>query len=219
MTIRQLATNRISVAELVRVREPEVSRLPLRGSLFCANCLKLLIVLACTISCSTIALGQSHNPSHTLPIPSADHSSFRAPSHGSYGSTNRVSSHGVPEPVSTSPVHSSIGDQPQDACDCGDGANCCSDGGGAYCPPPSWAHRWFFWSYWKIKGLPSPWHSPGNMTQHIPYVAEPKNYYYFRPYNWFHIPDQQAEAAIYGTDPRNPYDNRVVFDDLYEGLE
>jgi hypothetical protein len=57
------------------------------------------------------------------------------------------------------------------------------------------------------------------MTQRVPYVAEPKNYYYFRPYNWFHIPTQQAEAARYNTDPRNPYDNRIVFDELYEGLE
>jgi len=44
-------------------------------------------------------------------------------------------------------------------------------------------------------------------------------YYYFRPYNWFHIPDQQQEAANYNGDPRNPYDNRVVFDGLYDGLE
>jgi len=43
-------------------------------------------------------------------------------------------------------------------------------------------------------------------------------YYYFRPYNWFHISEQQQEAANYEGDPRNPYDNRVVFDGLYDGL-
>lgn len=56
------------------------------------------------------------------------------------------------------------------------------------------------------------------MYPHIPYLAEPKTYYYFRPYNWFHIPRQQAEVLNYGADPRNPYANEV-FKNIYEGLE
>jgi hypothetical protein len=102
----------------------------------------------------------------------------------------------------------------------GEEAGYCGDACGAGCAPyvPLW-HRCFFWSYWKIKGLPSPWHSPTQLTPHVPYIAEPKDYYYFRPYNWFHVQEHQQEAARYGTDPRNPYDNRIVFDGLYEGLE
>jgi len=65
---------------------------------------------------------------------------------------------------------------------------------------------------------PSPCHSPGNMTQHLPYVAAPKNYYYFRPYNWFHILDQQKEVALYGGDPRHPYANDL-FEEVYQQIE
>jgi hypothetical protein len=94
--------------------------------------------------------------------------------------------------------------------------------GGAYAPGTTnytpWWHRTFVWSYWKCHGLPSPWNPPGNLTPHYPYTPYGTTYYYFRPYNWFHIPTQQAEAAHYDGDPRNPYDNRVVFDGLYDGL-
>lgn len=65
---------------------------------------------------------------------------------------------------------------------------------------------------------PSPCYSPGNMTQHFPYVAEPKNYYYFRPYNWFHILDQQKEVVLYGGDPRHPYANDL-FQEVYQEIE
>jgi hypothetical protein len=96
----------------------------------------------------------------------------------------------------------------------------CGDGSGApgttnYIP---WWHRTFVWSYWKMHDLPSPWNPPGDLTPHIPYCSNGSTYYYFRPYNWFHISAQQAEAANYNGDPRNPYDNRVVFDGLYDGL-
>lgn len=96
----------------------------------------------------------------------------------------------------------------------------CYDGG---CGPAAtnyipWWHRTFVWSYWKFHGLPSPWNPPGSMTPHYPYTPCGSTYYYFRPYNWFHIPAQQGEAANYDGDPRNPYDNRVVFDGLYDGL-
>ncbi|QDU76568.1 hypothetical protein Pan97_36200 [Bremerella volcania] len=66
--------------------------------------------------------------------------------------------------------------------------------------------------------LPSPWHAPGNMTPHIPYVAYPKTYYYFRPYNMLHIPDQQARAAAWVENPALPYSNGV-FDKVYAELE
>ena len=96
---------------------------------------------------------------------------------------------------------------------CNDGS--CASGPTNYSP---WWHRTFVWSYWKCHGLPSPWCPPGNLTLHIPYCNTGSTYYYFRPYNWFHISAQQAEVANYNGDPRNPYDNRVVFDGLYDGL-
>jgi hypothetical protein len=96
---------------------------------------------------------------------------------------------------------------------CDDGG--CAPGATNYVP---WWHRHFVWSYWKCHGLPSPWCPPGNLTLHIPCMANGSTYYYFRPYNWFHISDQQAEVANYDGDPRNPYDNRAVFDGLYDGL-
>ena len=82
---------------------------------------------------------------------------------------------------------------------------------------PRW-HRMLVSPYWTYYGLPSPWHPPGNLMLRIPYTQYGSTYYYFRPYHWFHVPAQQEEAMNYGSDPRNPYDNRVVFDGLYEGL-
>ncbi|PQO27542.1 hypothetical protein C5Y96_18610 [Blastopirellula marina] len=66
--------------------------------------------------------------------------------------------------------------------------------------------------------LPSPWHAPGNMTPHIPYVAYPKTYYYFRPYNMLHIPDQQARASAWVENAALPYSNGI-FDKVYAELE
>jgi len=55
------------------------------------------------------------------------------------------------------------------------------------------------------------------MPQHLAYIAEPKFYYYFRPYNWFHIPVQQDDVRAFGGDPRDPYDNRM-FQNVYQNL-
>lgn len=66
--------------------------------------------------------------------------------------------------------------------------------------------------------LPSPWHAPGNMVPHIPYVAYPKTYYYFRPYNMLHISDQQARAAAWVENPALPYSNGI-FEKVYAELE
>ncbi len=66
--------------------------------------------------------------------------------------------------------------------------------------------------------LPSPWHAPGNMVPHIPYEALPKTYYYFRPYQMFMIPDQQAQAASWVENPALPYSNNV-FEKVYAELE
>ena len=66
--------------------------------------------------------------------------------------------------------------------------------------------------------LPSPWHAPGNMVPHIPYDAVPKTYYYFRPYQMFMIPDQQAQAASWVENRALPYSNQV-FDKVYAELE
>jgi len=57
-----------------------------------------------------------------------------------------------------------------------------------------------------------------NMPQHHPYYTCPQSYYYFRPYNGFHIPPQQAVAASFGEDPRLPYAN-TLFRNLYNELE
>ena len=56
------------------------------------------------------------------------------------------------------------------------------------------------------------------MSQHFPYEAYPKTYYYFRPYNMLHIPNQQAHAVSNGADPQMPYSN-AVFADVYAELE
>ena len=110
--------------------------------------------------------------------------------------------------METMPTDSSLTDE---ACCEGD----CAHGVTDYVPG---RHHAFGWSYWRCKGLPSPWCSPGNMSLHVPCNPCTGTYYYFRPYNWFHISEQQQEAANYNGDPRNPYDNRVVFDGLYDGM-
>jgi hypothetical protein len=57
-----------------------------------------------------------------------------------------------------------------------------------------------------------------NMHPHYPYVAQPWTYYYFRPYNYTHVKQQQEEAAGWGADPAQPY-GRKLFDKVYEDLE
>ncbi|QDU99199.1 hypothetical protein Pla8534_71120 [Lignipirellula cremea] len=60
------------------------------------------------------------------------------------------------------------------------------------------------------------------MPGHMAYLAEPKTYYYFRPYNYLHIEQQQAEAGAWGADPGLPYSNEIfdaVFAQFEEGVE
>ena len=52
------------------------------------------------------------------------------------------------------------------------------------------------------------------MCPHMMYVATPKTYYYFRPYNHMHIRQHQIEAGAWGADWSNPYSN-ALFDDVY----
>ena len=47
------------------------------------------------------------------------------------------------------------------------------------------------------------------MPQHCPYYPPMHGYYYFRPYNHRHIPEQQEAVKSYGGDPRNPYSNDI----------
>lgn len=91
----------------------------------------------------------------------------------------------------------------------------CSTGCSASCPHcgnSGCALDRLFWH-----GLPNPHRSTCDMPQHYMYYAEPKFYYYFRPYNWFHIPVQQDDVRAFGGDPRHPYDNRI-FKSVYEQL-
>jgi hypothetical protein len=88
---------------------------------------------------------------------------------------------------------------------CGDGCNgsCgCGDGCGDGCGLMRYDLR----------------RAPTNMVPHFPYDAQPKTYYYFRPYNWMHIHQHQGEAAVWNAPPGNPYSNKI-FQDVYESIE
>jgi hypothetical protein len=50
------------------------------------------------------------------------------------------------------------------------------------------------------------------------YYPEAHGYYYFRPYNYVHVAQQQAIAVGWGADPRNPYSNEM-FQGIYRQLE
>ncbi len=123
-----------------------------------------------------------------------------------------------PTPQVASPIESHMEAMPAEPCPADAASEDCDCSPGPCNCVPGW-RRLFALSYWKRKGLPSPWCSPGNMSGHIPSSSCAETYYYFRPYSALSIPEQQQEAAIYGLDPRNPYDNRKVFDGLYDGLE
>ena len=56
------------------------------------------------------------------------------------------------------------------------------------------------------------------MAPHTLYDAYPKTYYYFRPYNMLMIPNQQAQAAAWVSNPHLPYSNEV-FQKVYAELE
>jgi hypothetical protein len=51
--------------------------------------------------------------------------------------------------------------------------------------------------------------SLGDMPQHYPYFPEMHGYYYFRPYNYVHVPQQQEFVGSYGGDRRDPYSNEL----------
>lgn len=69
------------------------------------------------------------------------------------------------------------------------------------------------------QGLPCIWRTTCDMPQHQPYHVHFRHYYYFRPYNYLHVPQQQEVVDAWGFDPRNPYDHREMFRDLYKGLD
>jgi hypothetical protein len=52
----------------------------------------------------------------------------------------------------------------------------------------------------------------------MPYFAQPSTYYYFRPYNYFHIPLIQQEAILHGATTQNPYDTDL-FQEVYREFE
>jgi hypothetical protein len=60
--------------------------------------------------------------------------------------------------------------------------------------------------------------SPCNMPSPYHYYPDSHGYYYFRPYNFTHVPQHQAFVQSYGGDPRNPYSN-VIFQDVYLQVE
>lgn len=72
--------------------------------------------------------------------------------------------------------------------------------------------------FWARRGLPAPCHAPGNMMLHLPYHTANMRYYYFRPYNYMHIAEQQAEAVSIGLPPGQPYSN-AVFKQVYAEME
>jgi len=57
-----------------------------------------------------------------------------------------------------------------------------------------------------------------NMIPHVAYINPTASYYYFRPYQAFHVREQQNEVISYGADPRQPYAN-LLFRTLYTELE
>ena len=62
-------------------------------------------------------------------------------------------------------------------------------------------------------------HARVDMYPHSPYLDGARGYYYFVPYNVSHLTAQQAAARRWGSDPRNPYDNRMldrIADDLQD---
>jgi hypothetical protein len=55
------------------------------------------------------------------------------------------------------------------------------------------------------------------MFPHYPYYPANHGYYYFRPYNFTHVPAQKEIALILGEDPAAPY-GTTAFDRLYADL-
>jgi len=47
------------------------------------------------------------------------------------------------------------------------------------------------------------------MIPHYAYYPALHGYYYFRPYNYMHVPRQQEFVTRFGGDARNPYANEI----------
>jgi hypothetical protein len=58
----------------------------------------------------------------------------------------------------------------------------------------------------------------GDLYPHFPYEAMPRTYYYFRPYNYTHVRQQQADAMQWGASPGQPYANQA-FENVYRNFE
>jgi len=48
-------------------------------------------------------------------------------------------------------------------------------------------------------------HTTGDLYHESPYFPVNHGNYYFRPYHWAHVAQQQQIAATWGADPRAPY--------------
>lgn len=56
------------------------------------------------------------------------------------------------------------------------------------------------------------------MPQHLPYYNPAWGYYFFRPYNYTVLAEQQVEIAAMRGNPIQPYDNRF-FERIYREVE
>lgn len=61
-------------------------------------------------------------------------------------------------------------------------------------------------------------HCMNGMPQHLPYLNPCWGYYFYRPYNYTVLGEQQAEIAAMGGNPIQPYDNRF-FQRIYQEVE
>lgn len=59
--------------------------------------------------------------------------------------------------------------------------------------------------------------TPGDMYPETPYFPVNHGSYYFRPYTYSHIAQQQAVATRWGADPRAPYQS-ILFSQLYQEM-
>ncbi len=62
------------------------------------------------------------------------------------------------------------------------------------------------------------WRTTGEMYPHYPYPPAYHGYYYFRPYNYTNILNQQGEVVAIGGDPKAPYSHKM-FIPIYEQID
>ncbi len=154
--------------------------------------------------------GAKPNMPQHAPIASSANKNYRVASQVGYGQPTPAAawqppaSGPVPPPV---PPQADTGDGSSTG-DCNSG--CGAGGGYPYGPMRRSA---------LVRGWYVPfWHSPGDMPQHYPYFPNAHGYYYYRPYNVIHIPQQQEMINRWGLDPRNTMDNRF-FERIYQEQE